>query len=133
MDMDDESDGTRQLFSFIGGCARAIEQGATLVIDELDRSLHPHISKFLLKLFQNRQNEKDAQLIFSTHDTTLLDQEILRRDQIWFTEKNPNQSTRLYPLLEFKPRKGEALETGYLRGRYGATPIVDGIPWSVWE
>jgi hypothetical protein len=133
MDMDDESDGTRQLFAFIGGWARAIESGATLVIDELDKSLHPHITKFLLTLFNGRQNERNAQLVFSTHDTTLLDKEILRRDQVWFTEKDQNQGTRLYPLLEFKPRKGEDLDAGYLRGRYGATPIVDGVPWSMWE
>lgn len=122
--IDDESDGTRKLFEFAGGWIRSLEWGATLLVDELERSLHPHITKFLVELFHSSHNLKNAQLIFTTHNTNLLDPSLLRRDQIWFVERNPKKSTELYSLLEYKPRKDEALERGYLKGRYGAVPLV---------
>jgi hypothetical protein len=122
--MSDESDGTRKLFEFTGGWLRALEWGATLFVDELDRSLHPHITRFLVGLFNSHGNSKNSQLIFTTHDTTLLDADILRRDQIWFIEKGKQNSSHLYSLLDYSPRKGEALERGYLKGRYGAVPFV---------
>jgi AAA15 family ATPase/GTPase len=76
-------------------------------------------------MFQNPDlNQKGAQLIFTTHDTSLLDGELLRRDQIWFAEKDEDQASHLYPLSDFSPRKGEALERGYLAGRYGGVPIL---------
>lgn len=124
LDMGDESDGTQKLFEFTGGWMRALESGATLFVDELDRSLHPHMTRFLVGLFHSRNNEKNAQLVFTTHDTTLLDTELIRRDQIWFVEKDQQRSSRLYPLLEYSPRKDEALERGYLKGRYGAIPFI---------
>ncbi len=124
IDMADESDGTRKLFEFTGGWLRALESGATLFVDELDRSLHPHMTRFLVGLFQGRANEKNAQLIFTTHDTTLLDAGLLRRDQIWFVEKDAARSSHFYSLLDYSPRKEEALERGYLKGRYGAIPFV---------
>jgi uncharacterized protein len=123
-DLSDESDGTRKLFEFAGGWARALANGATLFVDELDRSLHPYITRFLVHVFHSSKNTKNAQLIFTTHDTTLLDSDLLRRDQVWFLEKKPDQTTHLYPLLDYKPRKGEAIERGYLKGRYGAVPTV---------
>jgi uncharacterized protein len=123
-DLSDESDGTRKLFEFTGGWLRALNTGATLFVDELDRSLHPHITRFLVAIFHGARNTKNAQLIFTTHDTTLLDASLLRRDQIWFVEKDAQQSTKLYPLLDYRPRKDEALERGYLKGRYGAVPVV---------
>ena len=113
-----------KLFEFTGGWLRALTGGATLLVDELDRSLHPHITRFLVGLFHSRSNEKNAQLVFTTHDTTLLDTELLRRDQIWFVEKDGDQSSHLYSLLEYSPRKDEALERGYLKGRYGAIPFI---------
>jgi hypothetical protein len=122
-DIDLESDGTKKLFEFTGGIIRALQLGATLCIDELDRSLHPYITRFLVDLFHGPNNTHGAQLVFSTHDTTLMDQDLMRRDQIWFTEKNGG-STRIYPLSDYSPRKGEALERGYLKGRYGAVPVV---------
>ncbi|MEJ0007772.1 MAG: ATP-binding protein [Steroidobacteraceae bacterium] len=122
--LNDESDGTRKLFEFAGGWVRALSTGATLFVDELDRSLHPYITRFLVQLFHSSKNTKNAQLIFTTHDTTLLASDLLRRDQIWFLEKNPEQATHLYPLLDYQPRKDEAVERGYLKGRYGAVPAI---------
>lgn len=123
--LNDESDGTKKLFEFIGGWLRAFELGATLFVDELDRSLHPLLTRFLVKQFHQSEGTKDAQLVFTTHDTTLLDADLLRRDQVWFVEKDrKEQSTQLYPLLDYRPRKDEALERGYLMGRYGALPFV---------
>lgn len=124
LDMSDESDGTQKLFEFTGGWLRALEWGATLFVDELDRSLHPHMTRFLVGLFHSRNNEKNSQLIFTTHDTTLLDTDLMRRDQIWFVEKDKQRSSHLYSLLEYSPRKDEALERGYLKGRYGAIPFI---------
>jgi uncharacterized protein len=120
-----ESAGTRQLFESAGAWLEILEQGRVICIDELESSLHPLITRFLVSLFHNPEiNQKRAQLIFTTHDTNILDNDILRRDQIWFVEKDRNQSTRLYPLSDFKPRKNEALQKGYLQGRYGALPYI---------
>jgi energy-coupling factor transporter ATP-binding protein EcfA2 len=127
LDMGDESDGTQKLFEFTGGWMHALESGATLLVDELDRSLHPHMTRFLVGLFHSRNNDKNAQLVFTTHDTTLLDIELIRRDQIWFVEKDAQRTSRLYPLLEYSPRKDEALERGYLKGRYGAIPFIGNL------
>lgn len=123
-DMNDESDGTRKLFEFVGGWIRALETGATLCVDEIDRSLHPHLTRMLVHLFQSEVNRNNAQLVFTTHDTTLLDPDLLRRDQIWFAEKDEKRATTIYPLLDYSPRKNENLERGYLLGRYGAIPFV---------
>lgn len=123
-DMAEESDGTRKLFEFVGGWIRALDTGATLFVDEIDRSLHPHLTRMLVNLFQSEVNRNKAQLVFTTHDTTLLDPDLLRRDQIWFAEKDENRATTIYPLLDYSPRKNENLERGYLLGRYGAIPFV---------
>ncbi len=124
LDMGDESDGTRKLFEFVGGWVRALEWGATLFVDELDRSLHPHMTRFLVELFHGQHNTKNAQLVFTTHDTTLLDKDLMRRDQIWFVEKDAQRSSHFYSLLDYSPRKDEAYERGYLKGRYGAIPFI---------
>jgi AAA15 family ATPase/GTPase len=95
-------------------------------MDELERSLHPLLVRQLIALFQNpKMNAHGAQLIFTSHETSLLKPDILRRDQIWFTEKDANHASALFPLTEFTPRKNEAFESGYLSGRYGAVPILD--------
>jgi uncharacterized protein len=127
LDMGDESDGTQKLFEFTGGWLHALKEGATLFVDELDRSLHPHMARFLVGLFHGHNNEKSSQLIFTTHDTTLLDTDLLRRDQIWFVEKDQQNSSHFYSLLEYSPRKDEALERGYLKGRYGAIPFIGNL------
>ena len=128
-DMGEESDGTRKLFEFAGGWLRALDSGATLFVDELDRSLHPKLTHYLVQLFNSKANRNNAQLVFTTHDTTLLDPDLLRRDQVWFVEKNLQRASHLYSLLEFSPRKDEALERGYLKGRYGAIPLIGRWDW----
>lgn len=119
---EDESDGTRALFAFAGPWLDVIEKERVLVVDELDSSLHPLIVHYLVKLLHH-QNSK-AQLVFTTHDTTLLSQKILRRDQIWFMEKDDKNATHLYPLSDYSPRDNEAIERGYLNGRYGGIPFL---------
>jgi hypothetical protein len=124
-DFQDESEGTQKLFALAGPIFEILKHGQVLIVDELDRSLHALLVRQLIEMFQNPDlNQKGAQLIFTTHDTSLLDGGLLRRDQIWFVEKDDAQASRLYPLSDFSPRKGEALERGYLAGRYGAVPIL---------
>ena len=126
-EIDQESQGTQHLFEIAGHWLYALECGEALIVDELDRSLHPVLSKALIKMFNNPEiNKNNAQLIFTTHDTTLLDGEIFRPDQVWFTEKD-NSMTKLYSLLDFQPRENESLQKGYLLGRYGAIPFINGL------
>jgi len=127
LDLDDESDGTQKLFSFAGPWLDALDQGNILFIDELHDNLHPKVVKFLVDLFHNpRTNKNNAQLIFTTHETSILNQDVFRRDQIWFCEKDKTQATSLFPLTDFSPRKGrENIELGYLSGRYGALPFIN--------
>jgi hypothetical protein len=126
LDSSEESMGTMRLFEMIGPWIDAIQNGRVLVWDELDLRLHPLLSIFLIGLFHNStQNKTDAQLIFTTHNTNLLDSDLLRRDQIWFTEKDSESGNSvLYSLVEFKPRKDKNLQIGYLSGRYGALPFI---------
>ncbi len=128
-DIADESDGTRKIFELAGPWLDSLDNGYVLVIDELHDNLHPLMVKFLVNLFHCREtNPKNAQLIFTTHDTSILNQEVFRRDQIWFCEKDKEQSSKLYPLTDFSPRKGvENLERGYLTGRYGALPYLKNV------
>jgi len=125
----EESDGTRRFFELAGLWSLAILNGVTLLVDEIESSLHPYLVNELIKFFQNSElKRKGAQLIFATHDTTLLDPELFRRDQIWFTEKDKGGGTQLYSMSDYKerkPRKGEAMQKGYLAGRYGAIPIIE--------
>jgi hypothetical protein len=123
-ELGDESLGTQRLFALAGPVLDILKTGRILIVDELDSSLHPLLVRRLVGLFHNpRINTANAQLIFTTHDTTLLDPDLLRRDQIWFVEKNREQATTLYPFTDFSPRKKEAWERGYLMGRYGALPF----------
>lgn len=125
-DLMDESSGTRNLLLLTGPILDILNKGLTLVVDELDTSLHTLLVQALVRLFHRPEvNTGGAQLIFTTHDTSLLDAYgLFRRDQIWFVEKRSDQSSSLYPLLDFSPRKNEALERGYLQGRYGALPYL---------
>lgn len=121
-----QSQGTRRLYGLSSIVACVLLYGEVLMIDELESSLHPHISSQIVALFQSQStNPNGAQLIFTTHDSNLLSADLLRRDQIWFVEKE-NGSSSLYSLLEFSPRKDESFEANYLRGRYGAVP-QDGV------
>ncbi|MCB8747950.1 ATP-binding protein [Rhodoferax sp. U2-2l] len=119
---DEESDGTRALFAFAGPWLDVTENERILVVDELDTSLHPMLVHFLVKHLHHTGSK--AQLIFTTHDTSLLSQKILRRDQVWFMEKNSERASNLYPLSDFSPRENEAIERGYLNGRYGGIPFL---------
>lgn len=125
-DMVDESSGTRNLLFLTGPILDILNKGLTLIVDELDTSLHTLLVQALVRLFhQSTVNTGGAQLVFTTHDTSLLDAYgLFRRDQIWFVEKKPDQSSSIYPLIDFSPRKNEALERGYLQGRYGALPFL---------
>ncbi len=123
--LDDESRGTQALFALSGSIVKTLRTGGLLCVDELDASLHPLLAAEVVRLFNNPQtNPHNAQLIFNTHDTNLLDTRLLRRDQIWFTEKDSSGATHLYPLTDFRARKQENLERGYLQGRYGAVPFI---------
>jgi uncharacterized protein len=118
----EESDGTRALFAFAGPWLDVTQNERILIVDELDTSLHPMLVHFLVKRLH--QVKTKVQLIFTTHDTSLLSQKILRRDQIWFVEKEKTQSTNMYPLSDFSPRENESIERGYLNGRYGGIPFL---------
>jgi AAA15 family ATPase/GTPase len=122
-DFSSESSGTQKLFSLIGAWLDVLENGYTLILDELQNSLHPKLVEYLVKMFHNPEiNKNGAQLIFTTHETSLLDQNIFRRDQIWFCEKE-NNATEVFSLADFKVRKGvDDIEKAYLSGRYGAVP-----------
>lgn len=126
-DLMDESNGTRNLLFLAGPVLDILRKGLTLVIDELDTSLHTLLVRELVRLFHHPEaNTGGAQLIFTTHDTSLLDApDLFRRDQIWFVEKDRDQASELIGLSEFSPRKNEALERGYLIGRYGGIPLLD--------
>lgn len=126
LDLNEESLGTKQLFWFSPILKEVFGKGKTMVIDELDRSLHPFLVQFLVELFHTPEiNQTNAQLIFTTHDTTLLSLDTFRRDQIYFVEKDSHTAaTELYSLDEFSVRKNENIEKGYLLGRYGAIPYL---------
>lgn len=129
-----ESSGTQILFSIAPLLKDVFENGKVLVIDEIERSLHPNLVEMIVKFFHNSEiNKGNAQLIFNTHDTNLLSLEIFRRDQIWFAEKDAEKGTTdLYPLDDFSVRKTENIQKGYLNGRYGAIPFV-ATGNSLWE
>lgn len=128
-ELHDESEGTQRLYGLIAPVLDCLRDGRVLVVDELDSSLHTLLVRRLIAMFQTPElNPNGAQLIFSTHDTSLLDHALFRRDQIWFTDKDADQATRLYPLTDFSPRKKEAWELGYLAGRYGAVPFFSNWP-----
>lgn len=129
--LQNESDGTRKIFRLIGPLIDIIAKGGTLFIDEIDTSLHPLMVKELLKLFFSEKNTKGAQIVFTSHNPILLDANLLRRDQVWFSAKNDFGETDLYPLLDYSPRKGESLIRGYLGGRYGAIPFFESIEKSM--
>lgn len=126
LDIDQESDGTQKLFTLAGPILDILSNGYIACIDEFHNHLHPNIVHFLVGLFHNpKTNPKNAQLIFTTHETSILNQDVFRRDQIWFCEKDDLQCTAIYPLSDFSPRKAvENLERNYLAGRYGALPYI---------
>jgi hypothetical protein len=118
-----ESSGTRRLVLMMNTVFKALDEGSLVVIDELDASLHTFAATQILELFENpRINRNGAQLVATTHDTNLLSLSRLRRDQIWFCEKDETGASHLFPLSDIKSRPSDNFEQGYLEGRYGAIP-----------
>lgn len=134
LDFELESKGTQKLFGLLGPWFDTLEKGKILIVDELDSRLHTKLTTELLKIFQSGINTKNAQLIFASHDTNLLRNDLFRRDQIWFTEKDNSGSTDLYSLVEYKinqatsVRNDASFEKDYLIGKYGAIPYFGNIP-----
>ena len=128
-DFEDESSGTQILFKTAGAWLNVIKNGVAMLFDEIDTNLHPKLLQFLIQKFHsNATNPNNAQLICTTHNTSLLDREIFRRDQFWFVEKQQTGESKLYPLTDFRPRNDEVIERWYMRGRYGALPILPASP-----
>lgn len=126
-----ESEGTKKMIEIAGPIFDAILNGKILVVDELDAKLHPFLTQKIIGLFMDKSvNSKGAQLVFATHDTNLLNLQYLRRDQIWFTEKDKTDSTELYSLVEFRDEAGKkvrndrSIEKDYINGRFGAIPFM---------
>lgn len=128
LELIEESDGTQQLFHFAPSLFYTFKEGKVLLIDEIDRSLHPLLVEYIIKKFYDKNlNKNNAQLICNTHVTNLLNLDLFRRDEIWFTERNnASASTEMYALSDFSPRKDENIEKAYLLGRYGGIPFVKG-------
>ena len=127
--LEEESHGTRTLLGLAHPILRTLQRGGVLVVDELEASLHPLLAAYIVKQFSDpAMNPAGGQLLFTTHDTNLLGTTLgspaLSRDQVWLTEKNREGATCVYPLSDYKPRKAENLERGYLQGRYGAIPFL---------
>jgi AAA15 family ATPase/GTPase len=124
----DESEGTKKLVAFAGPLRDALSSQYVLVIDEFDARLHPLITKQIIRMFNGtKSNPTNAQLIVATHDTNLLDKDLMRRDQIWFVEKDPVGSSHLTSLVEYKVRNDASYEKDYILGKYGAIPFLGSI------
>ena len=127
-DISQESRGTRRLAALLARILKALDTGALMVIDEIDASLHTLLSSKIMELFSRAaSNPRGAQLVAITHDTHLMRSDVLRRDQIWFVEKNAKGESQLFPLTDIRTRNMDNLEKGYLEGRFGAVPYVEGI------
>ena len=128
-DIEEESSGTQKLFSFAGPWIDVLAKGRVLFVDELNNSLHPRLVEFLVSLFNNKKtNPNNAQLVFTSHDTAIISQKIMRREQIWFCEKDKFQVTKIYPLSVFiQDKKFERWGMMYLSGSYGALPYIEKV------
>jgi len=127
LELSDESDGTRKLMSLAPAMESVLSKGGVLLVDELDRELHPMLVAYIVSKFQSKDsNPMGAQLIFTTHDTDLMNEEILRKDQLYFVDKdNSNGVSELYSISEFATKTSENIRKGYLVGKYGATPNLE--------
>ncbi len=130
LDIAEESDGTRRLMHLVPAMIAMMTRDCVYVIDELDRSLHPDILHSYLANFLKYSASRGSQLIVTTHDTTLLQQPFLRRDEVWFVEKGTDQSSRLIALEEYKDAdKSKNLQQDYLHGRFGGVPVIRDFSW----
>lgn len=129
LNINEESVGTTKMFMYSPLLYYVFKEGKVLFVDELDKSFHPLMVEYLVKMFLDKNiNTNNAQLIANTHDTNLLDLNIFRRDDIWFTERdNESGKTEMYPLSDFSPRTSENIEKAYLLGRFGAIPFIKGV------
>jgi len=118
----EESDGTRRLFELLDILLNKSEN-KVYVIDEMERSLHPKLTSRFIELFDQMHPEQKIQLIFTTHESSIMDQELFRRDEIWFVERDKNNNSNIYSLDKFKERYDKKLSKAYLEGRYGAIPV----------
>lgn len=124
----EESQGSKKLVAMSGPIIDTLEHSGVLVIDEFDARLHPILSKTIIKIFNSLiGNSRNAQLIVATHDTNLLDKELLRRDQIWFVEKDKFGSSHLTSLIEYRVRNDASFEKDYIMGKYGAIPLLGNL------
>jgi len=128
----EESDGTRRLMEYLPALFNVVNKCKTYFVDEIERSIHPLLIKELLKKFSHDKETK-GQLIFSTHESNLLDQDIFRQDEIWFAEKNKEGATEIYTLSEFKEHHTLDIRKGYLNGRYGGIPFLGNLKDLNWE
>ena len=127
LELSDESDGTRKLMALAPAVESALRNGGILLVDEIERELHPILVNYIVAKFQSKaSNPYGAQLIFTTHNTELMNLELLRKDQIYFVDKNNEDGTsELYSISEFSTRTSENIRKGYLVGKYGATPDIE--------
>lgn len=125
--LEDESDGTRKLMSLAPAIESALKSGGILLVDEIERELHPVLVDFVVSKFQSRRtNPKGAQIVFTTHNTELLNMELLRKDQLYFADKNKEDgSSELYSISELSTRTTDNIRKGYLSGKYGAIPNIE--------
>jgi hypothetical protein len=130
--LDEESDGTVRLLDFVPAFKSVISSEKVFIIDEIERSIHPLLIKELVQKFSLDSNTR-GQLIFTTHESNLLNQEIFRQDEIWFAEKNKEGSTDLYSLNDFKEHKTIDIQKGYLNGRYGSIPFLGNLQDLNWH
>ena len=127
LNLDDESTGTRELFALIGPIMDSLDNGYTLVVDELNTHLHPLAFRFITRLFCSAEsNPQNAQIVFTTHDPTVTEDDCIGRDQIWLVEKGDDLASRLVPYSDYKTRDERPFRRGYLQGRFGAVPRVAG-------
>lgn len=128
-DIEEESDGTRRLMDLVPMLTDILEDERVFIIDELDRSLHTHLSRLFIQTFINSvsKNKSRGQFIMTTHDTNLLDRNLLRKDEIWFMEKDQHGASHLTNLAEYKINEGLNYENGYLNGRFGAIPFIGNV------
>jgi hypothetical protein len=127
LDLEDESDGTRRLLDLLPALHQMQRQGGVYFVDEIDRSMHPILVRRLLEFFLDSCGENPGQMILTTHESSLLDLDLLRRDEIWFAEKDHEQATRLYSLADFKVRNDLEIRKHYLQGRFGAIPFLGSL------
>ena len=127
MELADESDGTRKLMALAPAIESVLSKGGLLLVDEIEKELHPALVDFIIAKFQSkRTNPNGAQIIFTTHNTELLSMELLRKDQLYFVDKNKEDgASELYSISDFSTRTTENIRKGYLVGKYGATPNVE--------